>query len=72
MRIEKTKYQNDVRDAYIRGLEFGFELAKKLREIMMQKNNESASMPEQYDLEEFSLLLHQLIEIARTKGIDLE
>ena len=72
MHIEKTKYQNDIREAYVRGLEFGFELARKLREIMVQKNNESDSMLEQDDLKDFSLLLHQLIEIAKTKGVDLE
>lgn len=72
MQIEKTKYQNDIREAYVRGLEFGFELARKLREIMVQKNNKSDYMLDQDDLKEFSLLLHQLIEIAKTKGVDLE
>ena len=72
MRIEKTKYQSDIRDAYIRGLEFGFELARKLREIMIQKNSESATMLDQNNLQELSLILHQLVEIAKAKGIDLE
>jgi len=71
MLIRKNKYRDEIRKAYIRGLEQGYELASKLREIMNQKGKESDHL---FDKEsrEFSLLLHQLLEIAKTKGIELE
>ena len=53
------------------GLEQGFELANKLKEIMSQKDKESAHLPDKEQSKEFSLLLHQLLEIAKTKGMDL-
>lgn len=72
MLIRKTKYHDEIRNAYIRGLEQGFELAGKLKEIINQKGKESAYSPNNNQSKEFSLLLHQLLEIAKTKGIDLE
>lgn len=72
MLIRKTKYHDEIRKAYKRGLEQGYELAIKLREITNQKGNESGYLPEKDQSKECSLLLHQLLEIAKTKGIDLE
>ena len=72
MFIRKTKYQDEIRKAYIRGLEQGFELASKLKAIMNQKGKESVHLPTEGQSKEFSLLLHQLLEIAKSKGIDLE
>ena len=72
MFTRKTTYSNDIRNAYIRGLEQGFVLASKLKEIMNQKGEESIYLPDKDQSKEFSLLLHQLLEIAKTKGIDLE
>ena len=72
MLIRKTKHNDEVRKAYIRGLEQGFELASKLKEIMNQKGKESIHLPDEVQSKEFSLLLHQLLEIAKIKGIDLE
>ena len=54
------------------GLEQGFELANKLKEIVSQKSKEPVSLSDKEQSKEFSLLLHQLLEIAKTKGIDLE
>jgi hypothetical protein len=45
-------------------------LASKLKEIMKQKGKESAYSHDKDQSKEFSLLLHQLLEIAKTKGID--
>ncbi|HEY31529.1 MAG TPA: hypothetical protein G4O10_00295 [Dehalococcoidia bacterium] len=72
MLIRKKKHNDDVRNAYITGLEQGFELANKLKEIMSQKRKDSVSLPDKDQLKEFSLFLRHLLEIARSKGIDLE
>ncbi len=72
MLIRKTKYDDDIRNAYIIGLEQGFELANKLKEIVNQKGKESVPLSDKEQSKEFSLLLHQLLEIAKSKGIDLE
>jgi hypothetical protein len=72
MLIRKTKYNDAIRNAYIMGLEQGFELANKLKEIVSQKSKEPVSLSDKEQSKEFSLLLHQLLEIAKTKGIDLE
>jgi hypothetical protein len=71
MLIRKTKYRGEIRNAYVRGLEQGYELAIKLREITNQKGKESGYLSDR-ESKKFSLLLHQLLEIAKTKGIDLE
>ena len=71
MLIRKNKYRDEIRNAYLRGLEQGYDLAIKLREITNQKGNDSGYLTDN-ESKELSLLLQQLLEIAKTKGIDLE
>ena len=71
MFIRKNKYRSEIRNAYLRGLEQGYDLAIKLREITNQKGNDSGYLTDN-ESKELSLLLQQLLEIAKTKGIDLE
>jgi hypothetical protein len=71
MLIRKEKYHNDVGKAYVRGLEQGFELASKLKNLN-QQDKETDSLSDKGQSKELSLLLHQLLEIAKNKGIDLQ
>jgi len=71
MFVSKTKYHDEIKKAYIRGFEQGYDVAVKLREIINRKGQESSDLPDK-ESKEISLLLHQLLEIAKTKGIDLE
>ena len=74
MFISRAKYHSDVGEAYTRGLEQGFELARKIRRNYEAKGQESY-LPDSHamnQLEEFSLLSQQLVDIAQNKGIDLE
>ena len=76
MLIGKTKYCNDIRDAHIQGFERGFvqgfELAWKVREVMIKEGNESISLHDVRQTGEFSRLLKELMDITRAKDVDLE
>ena len=74
MFIKKAKYHNDISAAYTRGLEQGFELARKLNHIRELKRQESPcfSNAATTDLEESSLLSQQLVDIANNRGVKLE
>ena len=71
MLIRKAKYHSDISAAYTRGLEQGFELARKLKQNRDEKKQESSSPRDMHQLEESSLLLQQLVDIAGRKGIKL-
>jgi len=71
MLISKEKYNNDISAAYTRGLEQGFELARKLKQIREGKSQEPFSMPDVHQSEETPLLFMQLVDIAERKGITL-
>lgn len=72
MLIRKTKYHSDISAAYEKGLEQGFELARKLRRIHEAKRQDLCSTLDMYQSEESSLLLRQLVDIAGRKGIELK
>ena len=74
MFISKAKYHNDVGEAYTRGLEQGFELARRLKRNY-KSQSQSSRLPDSdaiNHLDEHSLLSKQLVDIARNKGIDIE
>lgn len=71
MLIRKAKYHSDISAAYTRGLEQGFELARKLKQNRDEKRLESSSPHEMRQLEESPLLLQQLVDIAERKVIKL-
>ena len=52
MLIKKAKYHSDISAAYTRGLEQGFELARKLKQNRDEKRRESSSPRETRQLEE--------------------
>ncbi|HEY31929.1 MAG TPA: hypothetical protein G4O10_02345 [Dehalococcoidia bacterium] len=72
MFIKREKYHSDISAAYTRGLEQGFELSRKLKQIHEEKRQEPFPVPDVHQLEETSLLLKQLADIAETKGIQLK
>lgn len=75
MFITRKKYHNDISEAYTRGLEQGFELARKLKRSQESKRLESpylANSSSTSQSEESSLLSRQLVDIARCRGINLE
>ena len=65
------KYDNDINEAYIRGLEQGFELARRLEQIRAEKSQASSFSQYGTNSEETPLLFMQLIDIAERKGITL-
>jgi hypothetical protein len=71
MLIRKVKYHSDISAAYEKGLEQGFELARKLKRIREEKRLEPSSPRDIHQLEESPLLLQQLIDIAERKVIKL-
>ena len=71
MLIRKAKYHSDISAAYEKGLEQGFELARKLKQNRDEKRQESSSPRDIHQLEESPLLLRQLIDIAERKVIKL-
>lgn len=72
MLISREKYHNDISAAYAKGLEQGFDLARKLNRIREEKRHESSPQLDLYQSEEMSLLLRQLDDIAERKGITLK
>jgi len=72
MLIRKDKYHDDISAAYTRGLEQGFELARRLKRNRNAKRQETSSLLEVNRLEESPLLLQQLVDIASRKGITLK
>jgi len=72
MLIRKEKYHNDISAAYTKGLEQGFELARRLKRNRNAKSQETSSLLEINQLEESPLLLQQLVDIAGRKGISLK
>jgi hypothetical protein len=70
--ITRRKYHSDISAAYVKGLEHGYELVRKLRRIRSEKEYKSYSSLDIRQLEESSLLLRQLDDLTRRKGIDLE
>jgi hypothetical protein len=72
MFITKKKYHSDISAAYVKGLEHGYELARKLKRIRNEKERESYFIPDMQQPEESSLLLEQLFNIAGRKEIRLE
>ena len=72
MLIRRIKYHSDISTAYAKGLEHGFEIARKLKRIPERKRQELSPTPDMYQLEESSLLLQQLVDIAGRKGIELK
>ena len=75
MFITRKKYHKDISEAYTRGLEQGFELARKLKHGQESKRRESpylANSSTTSQLVESSLLSRQLVDIARYRGINLE
>lgn len=72
MLISRDKYHRDISDAYTRGLEQGFELARKLDRIREEKRREPLPQLDLYQSSETSLLLQQLDDIAERKGIELK
>jgi len=71
MFISREKYHNDISAAYTRGLEQGFELAQKLKQIREEKSRESSPLPDANQVKETPLLFMQLVDIAERKGITL-
>lgn len=71
MFITKKKYQSDISAAYVKGLEHGYELARKLRRIHTEKEEELYPTLDMHQPEESSLLMKQLVDIAGRKGIKL-
>ena len=71
MLISREKYHNDISAAYTRGLEQGFELARKLRRISEEKSRGASSPSDINKSEETPLLFMQLVDIAERKGITL-
>ena len=71
MLIRRIKYHSDISVAYVKGLEQGFELARKLTRIREAKRRESYSTFDMHQSEESPLLLKQLVDITGRKGIDL-
>ena len=71
MLISRKKYHDDISAAYTRGLEQGFELARKLKQIREDKSRESSTLPDTNQSEETPLLFMQLVDIAERKGITL-
>jgi len=72
MFITKQKYHSDISAAYVRGLEHGYELVRKLERIRNEKRQKSYSTLDMHQSEESSLLLEQLSNIAGRKEIELE
>ena len=72
MLIRKVKYRGDISAAYTRGLEQGFTLARRLKKNRDEKRQGSSSQRDIHQLEESSLLLQQLVDIAGRKGIELK
>lgn len=72
MLIRRAKYHSDISTAYTRGLEQGFELARKLKQNSEKKRQESSSLLDIHQLEESPLLLQQLVDIAGHKGVELK
>jgi hypothetical protein len=72
MFIKKQKYHSDISAAYVRGLEHGYELVRKLERIRNEKRQKSYSTLDMHQSEESSLLLEQLSNIAGRKEIELE
>ena len=72
MRISREKYNSDITIAYAKGLEQGFELSRKLKQIRERKKQEPSPQLDLYQSEETSLLLQQLVDIAKCKGIRLK
>lgn len=74
MFIKKAKYHSDISAAYTRGLEQGFELARKLNHIRESKQQESSCFTNAAatELEESSLLGQQLVDIVNNRGVKLE
>ena len=72
MFITRRKYHSDISAAYVKGLEHGYELVRKLKRIRGEKEYKSYSSLDIHQLEESSLLLRQLNDLAGRKGIDLE
>ena len=71
MLIRRIKYHSDISAAYGKGLEQGFELARKLERIREAKRQELCLTFDAHQLEESPLLLRQLVDITGRKGIDL-
>jgi len=72
MFIRRAKYHSDISAAYVKGLEHGYELVRKLERIGEAKEQKSCSPLDMYQSEESSLLLKQLVDIAGRKGIALK
>ena len=72
MFITKQKYHSDISAAYVKGLEHGYELVRKLKRVRNEKKQESYSTLDVHQPEESSLLLEQLSNIAGRKEIELE
>ena len=72
MFITKQKYHNDISAAYVKGLEHGYELVRKLERIRNEKKQESYPTLDVRQSEKSSLLLEQLSNIAGRKEIELE
>lgn len=72
MFITKQKYHSDISAAYVKGLEHGYELVRKLERIRNEKKQASYSTLDVHQSEESSLLLEQLSNIAGRKEIELE
>lgn len=71
MFIRRTKYHSDISAAYVKGLEQGFKLARKLKQVRDEKRPELCSTPDIRQSQESPLLLKQLVDIAGRKGIAL-
>lgn len=71
MFISREKYHNDISAAYVRGLEQGFELARRLEQIRKGKIQASSSSLDMNNSEETPMLFMQLVDIAERKGITL-
>lgn len=71
MFISREKHHSDISEAYVRGLEQGFELARRLEQIREEKSQASSSPLDVNQIEETPLLLMQLVDIAERKGIIL-
>ncbi|UCB43526.1 MAG: hypothetical protein JSV77_02455 [Dehalococcoidales bacterium] len=72
MWISSEKYHDDISVAYTKGLEQGFELSRKLKQIRERNKQEPSPQLDLYQAEETSLLLQQLVDIAERKGIKLK
>jgi len=72
MWINREEYHNELREAYIKGLEQGFLLSRKLSEIASRRERAEDPLSDSRQTQKPPAFLQQIIDIAKRRGVDYE